>query len=350
MKKKITLIFIITLFCVPVSICVANGETSSQVLGPARGSVEFIFDSSDTTVGQVKRWRDIGPQALANTAMGRYVSFNEPKSMYPMRVNFYKKEVKVKGRISAGCVKTMDKPFQIGIRVDGKITVNEENMSTIVQPLADINFSDSVHIKSKSEFHRDKHTGTVYIRELDSPLYTVTNAAIIHIYADAVGEVVPSGGGESWQLGYKGILGGLGKTRTTPAGELDLLFIVPRAFDEVIIRKEDVIPTGYACECPDTPPFGFGSAAICAAKPNYNTVWIPLPSGDYHKFLCNLYNPASGLTRNHPAAYCQDSTPVLLLPGHLRFIPATRWVCYNSNCGPFKVARAHALKLWYGSE
>lgn len=339
MKTRISMILLVVILLVPKA-SVANGDNTTQTNQELTTTANVYLNSTNSTVGEVRRWKDIGYQSLINLNTGETETFDEyPKVMYPWTVKWYNKEVKVYATIEATFKPIRNVAFRADARVNGRVT-SDDSPQTINEPLTKVEHEMSnvlwIDTSLGEQYKARGHTATV-TATATSKTYTLTKPMTVSVYADGQGDAVPgTGGGFSFNIPiYKDLSIGFGLMKQThPAPSVDRLVKTDRASDSLTIKAENESPPERYCICPLTPAFWEG---ICYAKMDTNNMYN-VPTSTYHRFYCNLYNSACGNSGN-PACFCGSGPP--------KYTFAERWVCYNTDCGPRTVANHHALLRWY---
>lgn len=339
MNKWLFTLFLLALLLVP-QVSSANGDNTTKKNQELTTTANVYLNSSNSTLGMVKRWKNIGRQYLNNTNTGRLEEFDEfPKSKYPTIGKWYDKEVSVYAVIQATFSPIRSVSFRADAKVDGRFT-SDDSPQTIDEPLTKVDhkFSRRIWIDTlHGEDHKAQGHTTEVLAYAKSQTYTVTESMTVSVYADGQGDAVPGGGGGfSINLNvYQA--GGLGfgiTNETHPAPGVDRVVKTDRASDSLTINEKDESPTEEYCTCPLTPAFDDG---ICYAKMDDNNMYT-VPKGTYHRFWCSRQNRLSGFPWENPLGWCGS--------GPWDFDRVERWICYNSACGPRSEASRHA-QWWY---
>lgn len=170
-------------------ITTANGD-STKTNQELTTTANVYINSSNSEVGEVKRWENIGQQTLLNVNTMLYETIREfPKSKYPTVIKWYTKEVKVAATIQAVFKPVRSVSFRADVRVNGRFT-SDDDPQTINEPLTmlDSQFSDHIWIDTPvgPRYKARGHQATV-IAYAPSQTYTLTRPMTVSVYADGEG-------------------------------------------------------------------------------------------------------------------------------------------------------------------
>ncbi len=203
MKTQISIILLVVLLLLPQA-STANGDNTTQTNQELTTTANIRLNSTNRTVGEVKRWRDIGYQSLMNLNTGETERFEEyPKAIYPSTVKWYDKEVKVYAVIEATFKPVRSVAFRADARVDGRVT-SDDSPQTINEPLTGVDhaMSDILWIQTSlgPRYSARGHTATA-VATATSKTYTLKKPMTVSVYADGQGDAVPgTGGGFSFSI------------------------------------------------------------------------------------------------------------------------------------------------------